>query len=116
MEKRIDGEKPREFVIGPVGEKELTEERYTSKHGLTLRRPANISNVHWSIICSMADKDPDLIENMSAGRYMPRCNGVRTVYRGKDTKLGMKMAFLNFLFDPVIIGLILLGILALILM
>ena len=114
MEKRVEGEEPREVVIGPVGEDGVTDETYTSKHGLKLRRPANISNVHWSIMKSMADKDPDLLENMHAGRYMPKCNGVRTVYRGKDARLGMKVALGNLFFDPLFIMLILGLIIALI--
>lgn len=47
----------------------------------------------------MADKDPDFIENMKAGRYMPTCNGRRVVYRGKDKWLGIKMELLGILFS-----------------
>ena len=108
-------EEKKEFTFHAVGDSnETTDETYTTKHGLTLRRSADMGNTHWSILKSMADKDPDFIENMMAGRYMPRCNGIRTVYRGKDAKLGMKVAILNFLFDPLIIMLILGLIIALI--
>lgn len=115
MDKRIDGEDPIEWTPKMVGgSDEVTDEVYVSKHGLRIRRSADIGNTHWSIIKSIADKDPDLVENMKAGRYMPRCNGVRTVYRGKDAKLGMKVALANFFFDPLIIMLILTLIIALI--
>ena len=98
------------------GTNEPTNETYTTKHGLTIRRSSDIGNTHWEIFKSMADRDPDLISNMKAGRYMPRANGYRTVYRGKDTGLGIRNSILGFLFDPLIIGMIILLILVLLVM
>ena len=117
MSKAEEYHKPKEWTPTMVGgSKELTDEVYVSKHGLRIRRSADIGNTHWEIIKSMADKDPDLISNMHAGRYMPRCNGNRIHYRGKDAGLGMKVAFWNFILDPLILGMIVLLIIALIAM
>jgi len=87
---------------------------YTTKHGLKLNQ-GEMGNTHFDIMCRMADKDPDFAENMLAGRYLPRVNGIRTVYRGKDAKLGRKIALMNFLLDPFMIFLYIMLLLTLLL-
>jgi hypothetical protein len=63
---------------------ELSGESYTSKHGLVINKPKGMGDTHFKIFCSMADKDPDIMANMALGRYMPRQNGMRIHYRGRD--------------------------------
>ena len=88
--------KPTEWMPQMVGgDNEPTDEVYVSKHGLRLRRTTDMGDHHWETFKTMADRDPDLISNMKAGRYMPLQNGRRIHYRGKDIWLGIKVVRLG---------------------
>lgn len=76
---------PKAVTPKMVGEdSEPSGETYTSKHGLVINKPKGMGDTHFKIFCSLADKDPDIMANMALGRYMPRQNGMRIHYRGRD--------------------------------
>jgi hypothetical protein len=60
-------------------------------------------------------QNPNFVEDMEAGRYTPRCEGQRIHYWGKDKWLGIWMGFLNFIFNPIMIWIILLFLLLILL-
>lgn len=53
----------------------------------------------------MASRDPNFKENLDAGRYMPRCNGMRVTYRGKDKWIPIKNDIITGVFYVIILGL-----------
>lgn len=80
---------------------ETSGECYVSKHGLKIHKTEGMSNAHFRIFCDLADKDPNIMVNMAMGRYMPRQNGFRLTYRGRDRmkyRFGKVFSLILFIF------------------